>query len=69
MGNSTVGKQGDSRSDSLGVVSDPRLAWLIDVWPALAEDVKGEMLMLAGLRPDDVDDFNGVDVGDDHDRG
>lgn len=63
MGNSTIGRQGDSQSDSLGGVSDPRLARLIDVWPALAEDVKREMLTLAGLRPDDVDDFNTVNVG------
>jgi hypothetical protein len=28
------------------------------VWPALADDVKGEMLTLAGLRPYDVDDLN-----------
>lgn len=68
-GKSTVAGQGDSQSDSLGVVSDPRLARLIEVWPALAEGVKGEMLTLAGLRPDDVDDFYGVKVGDDRDQG
>lgn len=59
-GNSTVGNQGDAESDAVCVVSDPRLARLIEVWPALAEDVKGEMLTLAGLRPYDVDDFNDV---------
>lgn len=67
--NSTIGRQGDSQSDSLGGVSDPWLARLIEVWPALAEDVKGEMLTLAGLRPYGVDDFNGVSVGEDRDRG
>ncbi len=46
--------QGDSQSDSLGGVVDPRLARLIEVWPALADDVKGAMLTLAGLRPDNV---------------
>ena len=61
-GNSTIGRQGDSQSDSLGGVSDPRLARLIEVWPALAEDVKGEMLALAGIRPYDVDDFNDVET-------
>ena len=30
---------------------------LIEVWPALSEDVKGEILRLAG---DDVDDLNDV---------
>ena len=49
-GKSQVAGQGDSQSDSLGGVSDPRLARLIEVWPALADDVKGEMLTLAGLR-------------------
>ena len=59
-GKSQVAGQGDSQSDSLGGVSDSRLARLIEVWPALADDVKGEMLTLAGLRPYDVDDFNDV---------
>ncbi|MFM9961557.1 MAG: hypothetical protein ACKV2Q_10060 [Planctomycetaceae bacterium] len=58
--NHAVDGQGDSQSDSLGGVSDSRLARLIEVWPALADDVKGEMLTLAGLRPYDVDDFNDV---------
>ena len=49
--------QGDSLSDSLG---DSRLAKLIEVWPALSDKVKAEILTLAGLRPDDVDDFNDV---------
>ena len=59
-GNSQSNDQGDAESDAVCVVSDPRLARLIEVWPALADDVKGEMLTLAGLRPDDVDDFNDV---------
>ena len=59
-GKSQVAGQGDSQSDSLGGVVDPWLARLIEVWPALADDVKGEMLTLAGLRPYDVDDFNDV---------
>ena len=46
-------KQGDAESDAVCVVSDPWLAWLIEVWPALADGVKGEMLTLAGLRPYD----------------
>ncbi len=62
-GNSTAGNQGDAESDAVYGVSDPRLARLIEVWPALAEDVKGEMLTLAGLRPDDVDDFNNLGTG------
>ena len=36
---------------------------LIEVWPGLADDVKAEILKiltLAGLRPDEVDDFNDV---------
>ena len=52
-GNSTVVDESDSHSDS-------RLARLIEVWPALLDDVKAEILSLAGLRPDDVDDFNDV---------
>ena len=59
-GKSQVAEQGDAESDAVCVVSDPRLARLIEVWPALADDVKGEMLTLAGLRPYDVDDVNDV---------
>ena len=33
---------------------------LIAVWPALSDDARVEILALAGLRPDDVDDFNDV---------
>ena len=55
-----VDRQGDAESDAVCVVSDSRLARLIEVWPGLAEDLKGEMLTLAGLRPYDVDDFNDV---------
>ncbi|MFM9959683.1 MAG: hypothetical protein ACKV2Q_00455 [Planctomycetaceae bacterium] len=59
-GKSQVDRQGDAESDAVCVVSDPRLARLIEVWPALDDDVKGEILTLAGLRPYDVDDFNDV---------
>ena len=59
-GKSSGDGQGDAESDAVCVVSDPWLARLIEVWPALADDVKGEMLTLAGLRPYDVDDFNDV---------
>jgi len=59
-GKSLVDRQGDAESDADCVVSDPWLARLIEVWPTLAEDVKGEMLTLAGLRPKDVDDLNDV---------
>ena len=38
-------------------VDDTWLARLIDVWPNLSDDVKGEILTLARLRADDVDDF------------
>ena len=61
-GKSLVDRQGDAESDAVCVVSDPWLARLIEVWPALADDVKGELLTLAGLRPYDVDDFNDVTV-------
>ncbi len=53
-GKSTVDEQGDAESDAVCVVSDPRLARLIEVWPALADDVKGEMLRLAGCCVDDL---------------
>ena len=33
---------------------------LIEVWPALSADVKGEILTLAGLHPYDVDHLNDV---------
>ena len=64
----SAGKQSDpaiggTESGTLSgelLISDARLVKLIEVWPALADDVKGEMLTLAGLRPYDVDDFNDV---------
>jgi hypothetical protein len=49
-GNSTVSWQGDSLSDS-------RLDKLIELWPALANDVKAKILTIAGL---DVHDFDDV---------
>lgn len=67
-GNSTIGRQGDSQSDSLGGVSDPRLARLIGVWPALADGLKGEILRLAGMRSDDLDDVNNLAETDALDR-
>lgn len=46
--------QSDALSDARGVlchVDDVRLARLIDVWPALEDAVKGEILTLAGSWP------------------
>jgi hypothetical protein len=37
--------------------SDPRLSDLMEVWGTLSEDVKAEILWLAGRQPDDVDDL------------
>jgi hypothetical protein len=45
-------------------VADAELARLIEVWPALGDDVRGEILTLARLRPDDVDDFHDVTVAE-----
>ena len=53
-GKSQVAGQGDSQSDSLGGVVDPRLALLIEVWPALDDDVKAEIVRLASYDVDDV---------------
>lgn len=64
--NSTVVEQDDALSDARGRVSqveDARLAKLIDVWPALGDDVKAVILSLAGQRPDDVDDGSDVNAG------
>ncbi|GDY09897.1 hypothetical protein LBMAG52_33830 [Planctomycetia bacterium] len=49
-----VAGQGDSQSDSLGGVVDPRLALLIEVWPGLDDDVKAEIVRLARYDVDDV---------------
>lgn len=38
------------------LVSDARLVKLIEVWPALADDVKAEILGLAGYDVDDLYD-------------
>lgn len=51
------GARGDANA-ILAVQDDPRLLGVIAAWPTLADDVKAEILMLAGRRPDDVDDFN-----------
>jgi hypothetical protein len=52
-GKSQVGDQRDVKSDAF---SDVRLLKLSEVWPALSDDVKGEIARLAGLRPDDLND-------------
>lgn len=49
-GKSQVAVQGDAESDAVCVVSDPWLARLIEIWPALPDDVWDEILTLAGLR-------------------
>ena len=53
-GTSQVDGQGDAESDAF---SDARLVKLIEVWPALSEDVKEKILGLAGH---DIDDLNDV---------
>lgn len=64
-GNSRVLISGDADSDAL---LDSRLARLIEVWPALADDVRSEILRLAGLRSYDVDDFKDMAETDALDR-
>lgn len=57
-GKHIIDDQGDVKSDAF---SDARLVKLIEVWPALSDDVKGEIVRLAGLLPDglnDVDDLS-----------
>ena len=49
-----------AHSGARGDVTDAQLARLIEVWPALSDDVKAEILALVGLRPDDVDDLDAV---------
>ena len=61
--NQVVDGQGGTESGTLSgelLITDSRLALLIEVWPALSADAKGQILTLAGLRPYDVDDFNDV---------
>ena len=53
-GKSQFAGQGDSQSDSLGGIVDSRLARLIEVWPALDDDVKAEIVRLARYDVDDV---------------
>lgn len=58
----SAGKQGDgseggTESGTLSgelLISDSRLVKLIEVWPTLGEDVKGEILRLAGYDVDDL---------------
>ena len=38
---------------------------LIEVWRALSDDVTAKILTLAGLRADDVDDFDDVTATED----
>lgn len=64
--NSPIGGQDDALSDARGgfsQVEDARLAKLINVWPALGDDVKAAILSLAGQWPDDVDDWSDVNAG------
>ena len=62
-GNVANQSRDSAHSGARNHVDDTGLARLIDVWPALSDDVRGEMLTLAGLRPDDVDDLNDAGVG------
>jgi hypothetical protein len=62
-GNVGVGEKSGAHSGARGDAdailadrNDPRLLWLNDAWPALGEDVKGEILRLAGYDVDDLDD-------------
>lgn len=61
----TTGKTGlvphdGAHSGARDRVDDSWLARLIEVWPSLSDVVRGEILAMAGLRPDDVDDLNDV---------
>lgn len=49
-------------------VDDMRLGWLIDAWRNLSADVKGEILRLAGMQSEDLEDFNNVVEADALDR-
>lgn len=53
-GKSQIDGHGDVKSDAF---SDVRLQKLIEVWPTLSDDVKGEIVRLVG---NDVDDLNDV---------
>lgn len=54
-GKHVIDDQGDVKSDAF---SDARLLKLIEVWPTLSDDVKGEIARLAGLLPDDLNDVD-----------
>ena len=61
-GKSHLAGQGDSLSDSL-------LVRLIEIWPTLPDDLKGEIARLAGLQGDDVDDVNDMTATPDSETG
>ncbi len=54
----TTGNVGgdEKRGAHSGARGDSRLVKLIEVWPALTDDLKTDILTLAGLRPYDFDD-------------
>ena len=54
-GKTQVDGHGDVKSDAF---SDARLLKLIEVWPTLSDDVKGEIVRMAGLLPDDLNDVD-----------
>ena len=47
-----------AENDALDASDDLRLRWLIDAWPTLGEVTRDAIVKLAGLRSDDVEDFN-----------
>ena len=57
-GNRGVDEKSGAHSGARG---DSRLVKLIEVWPGLADDLKTEILTLAGLRPYDVNDLAPAD--------
>ena len=60
VGNHANQSHDGAHSGARGDVTDAQLARLIEVWPALSDDVKAEILALVGLRPYDVDDLGDV---------
>lgn len=49
-----------AHSGARNQLDDTWLSQLVEVWPVLSDDLKREILALAGLRADDVDDLNDV---------